>query len=208
MKTKIQKPTLDLELELKNKGYQYIIGVDEAGRGPLMGPVVAAAVNIPDGFDFSGINDSKKLSSKKRGLLYNTITEECDCSYYWIDNHTIDAINILEATKMAMRYAILAITKADYALIDGNFVPESTKIDAQAVIGGDRKSVSIAAASIVAKVMRDGMIEYYHNQYPIYGFNKHKGYGTKFHKKMIALYGPCPYHRRSFRGVKEYIKDG
>ena len=205
MKTKI-KPTLDLELELKNQGYKYIIGVDEAGRGPLAGPVVAAAVNIPEGFDVTGINDSKKLSSKKRELFYNKIIDECDYAVYEIDPHTIDALNIRECTKMAMHWAIMGINKADYAIVDGNFLPDHLDLPAQCVIGGDAKSISIAAASIEAKVHRDNIMLEIHEKMPIYGFAKHKGYGTKFHREMIQLYGPCWIHRKSFRGVKEYVK--
>jgi len=200
------KPTYDLELGLKNKGCKYIIGVDEAGRGPLMGPVVAAAVHIPEGFDTTGINDSKRLSSKKRELFYNKIRKECDFAFYTVDNATIDSINIREATKMCMRYAILGITEADYALIDGNFIPEFLDIPAECVIGGDSKSVSIAAASIFAKVTRDRMVMEMHEQYPIYGWDRNKGYGTKEHREMIVLYGATPYHRKSFSRVKEYVK--
>ncbi len=199
------KPTYDLELSLLNKGYKYIIGVDEAGRGPLMGPVVAAAVHIREGFDTSEINDSKKLSEKNREKLYNKITMECDYGIYSIDNLTIDAMNILEATKMAMRWTIMGFSEADYVLIDGNFIPDFLDVPAQCVIGGDSKSVSIAAASIVAKVTRDHMVMDMHKQYPIYGWNKNKGYGTKKHRKMIVKYGPCPYHRKTFRRVKEYV---
>jgi ribonuclease HII len=203
---RLSKPTYDLELKLRNKGYKHIVGVDEAGRGPLAGPVVTAAVRIPEGFDTSGFNDSKKLSSKKRELFYNRIIEECDYHIYQIDNHTIDAINILEATMLAMRWAIMGVPKADYALIDGNRMPEFLDLPAECVIGGDSKSVSIAAASIIAKVTRDRIMMELHEQFPIYGFDKHKGYGTKFHREMIELYGPSQYHRKSFRCVKEYIK--
>jgi ribonuclease HII len=118
------KPTFELELELKNRGYKYIVGLDEAGRGPLAGPVIAAAVHIPDGFDTSEVNDSKKLSSKKRELLYNKIREECDCAIGQVETSLIDQINIREATKLAMRRAIYGLDKADFALIDGDFVPE------------------------------------------------------------------------------------
>ncbi len=205
-RTSKNKPTYDLEMNLRNKGYKHIIGVDEAGRGPLMGPVVAAAVHIPEGFDTAGINDSKKLSSKNRELFYNKIIEECDTSFYTIDNTTIDSINILEATKMCMRYAMMGITKADYALIDGNFIPDFLDMPAECVVGGDGKSVSIAAASIVAKVTRDRMVMEMHEQYPIYGWDRNKGYGTKEHREMIVLYGATPYHRKSFSRVKEYVK--
>lgn len=198
------KPTFALELQLKNEGYQCIVGVDEAGRGPLSGPVVAAAVYIPDGFDTSDINDSKKLSSKKRELLYNKIREECIWAISQVDEKLIDQINIREATKLAMRNAVYKLDKADFALIDGNFIPEFLYIPAQAVVGGDGLSLSIAAASIVAKVRRDHLMEALHARYPVYNWKQNKGYGTEEHRKAIELYGPSPYHRKSFAGVKEW----
>lgn len=198
------KPTFDLELELKNKGYSYVIGVDEAGRGSLISDVVAAGVVIPEGFDTSEINDSKKLSSKKRDLLYNKITNECFWSCAFVGPETIDEINIREATKLAMARAIEDLGKRlypVYALIDGNFVPELTFIPSRAVVGGDKLSVSIAAASIIAKVERDRYILSLHEKYPIYGWDKNKGYGTKAHRDALKLYGPTKYHRQSFGGV-------
>jgi ribonuclease HII len=200
-------PTFDLELSLKNQGYEYIIGVDEAGRGPLAGPVVAAAVYIPEGFDTTGINDSKKLSSKNRELFYYNIIRGCKYATFFIDEHMIDAINIREATKLAMRNVIRSMYKADAALIDGNFVPDMISVFAKPIIGGDSLSLSIAAASIVAKVQRDHYMEAMHQMYPIYGFNKHKGYGTEMHREAIKIYGPCPVHRKTFGGVSQYVKD-
>lgn len=193
-------PTDKLELELKNQGYKYIVGVDEAGRGPLAGPVVAAAVHIPDGFDPLGINDSKKLSEKKREELYDRITNECDYSIYKVSHELIDEINIREATKMAMKFAVAELPRTDYILVDGNFLPETT-ILGQCVIGGDTKSVSIAAASILAKVTRDRMMYEYHKKWPAYGFDHNKGYGTKHHREILKMIGPCKIHRRSFGGV-------
>jgi ribonuclease HII len=201
------EPTYNLELELKNKGYQYIIGIDEAGRGPLAGPVVAAAVYIPEGFDTSGINDSKKLSSKNRELFYNNIIELCTYAISEVDEKLIDEINIRESTKLAMRNVIYNMPEADFALVDGNFVPEFIDIPAQPIIGGDGLSVSIAAASIVAKVWRDRMMDFYHHKWPAYGFNKNRGYGTKHHREMIKMIGPCSIHRKSFRRVKEYVRN-
>lgn len=198
-------PTYNLELELKNKGYQYIIGIDEVGRGPLAGPVVAAAVYIPDGFDTSGIKDSKKLSSKMRELFYNKITDVCDYTISEVDNNMIDLINIREATKLAMQKCIYKMDKADFALIDGNFIPELIDIPAQPIINGDNLSVSIAAASIIAKVHRDRLMDFYHYKWPAYGFNTNKGYGTKHHRKIIEMIGPCSIHRKSFHRVKEYV---
>jgi len=198
------EPTYNLELELKNKGYQYIIGIDEAGRGPLAGPVVAAAVYIPEGFDTAGINDSKKLSSKNRELFYNKIIR-CPHAISEVDEKIIDEINIREATKLVMRNVIYNMSEADFALIDGNFIPEMIDIPAQPVIKGDSLSVSIAAASIVAKFWRDKIMNSYHMRWPAYGFNKNKGYGTKHHREIIKMIGPCSIHRKSFRGVKEYV---
>jgi len=198
-------PTLDLELELKNKGYRYIIGVDEVGRGPLMGPVVAAAVHIPDGFDISEIKDSKKLSSKKRRLFYNVIVKECSYTVASVDEKMIDAINIREATKLAMRNAIIHHFEADFALVDGNFLPDLINIPAQAVVKGDNLSASIAAASIVAKVERDSLVEALHTFHPVYNWKSNKGYGTREHREAIKLYGITPYHRKSFSGVKEHV---
>lgn len=200
------KPTYDMELSLRNQGFKYIIGVDEVGRGPLAGPVVAAAVMITDGFDTTGINDSKKLSSKKRELFYNNIVRECKCAVSFVDEKMVDAINILEATKLAMRNVILKMPDADFVLIDGNFVPELIQIPAKSVINGDSLSVSIAAASIVAKVHRDAYMEAMHQVYPIYQFNRHKGYGTQIHRDAIKIYGPCILHRKTFGGVKEYVR--
>jgi len=201
------KPTYDLELSLKNQGFEYIIGVDEAGRGPLAGPVVAAAVYIPNGVDTTGINDSKKLSSKKRELFYNNIIRECEYVVAFVDERMIDAINILEATKLAMRNAILQMHDADFAIIDGNFIPDLIKIPAKSVINGDSLSVSIAAASIIAKVQRDAYMEAMHALYPIYNWKKNKGYGTQEHRDAIKLYDPCSMHRKTFGGVKEYVRN-
>jgi ribonuclease HII len=193
---------------LRNQGYKYIIGVDEAGRGPLAGPVVAAAVHIPDGFDTSEINDSKKLSSKKRALLYNNIIESCPHAVSQVEVRIIDEINIREATKLAMRQVIYdMLSVADYALVDGNFVPEmATDIPIKPIIRGDQLSVSIAAASILAKVRRDMDMVALDRFYPVYNWKQNKGYGTKEHRDAIKEYGPCEHHRMGFRGVKEYIK--
>lgn len=202
------KPTFELELSLKKQGYKYTIGVDEAGRGPLAGPVVAAAVYIPDGFDVEGINDSKKLSSKKRKLFYNKIVTECEYSVAFVDERIIDSINIREATKLAMQKAISYFNdKADFAIIDGNFIPDLIKMPARPIINGDALSFSIAAASIVAKFTRDAHMEALDYIYPIYGFAKHKGYGTRDHLEAIRTYGPSCAHRKTFGGVKEYVRN-
>ncbi len=199
------KPTYDIELDLKNQGYKHVIGIDEAGRGPLMGPVVAAGVYVPDGFDMSEIRDSKKLSAKKREYLHDKISSECVVAIAQVDQKMIDEINILEATKLAMRNVVYLMKEADYAIIDGNFVPPNIDIPAKAVIGGDNLSVSIAAASIVAKVTRDGMVMRMHKEFPIYGWDRNKGYGTKEHREAIRIYGPSIYHRKTFGRVREYV---
>jgi len=199
------KPTYDIELRLRNEGYNYIIGIDEAGRGPLMGPVVAAGVYIPDGFDTSEIKDSKKLSAKKREYLYNKITAECGWATGQVDEKLIDIMNIAQATKLAMRQVIYKMDKADMALIDGNFLPESLDITEKCIVGGDNLSVSIAAGSIVAKVTRDRMIMELHKEYPIYSWDKNKGYGTKEHMEAIKIYGPSIYHRKTFGRIREYV---
>lgn len=197
------KPTDDIELELRNKGYRFIIGVDEAGRGPLLGPVAAAAVIIPEGVDTSEFNDSKKLTEKKREKLADYIKNTCKYSVAMVDANIIDQINIREATKLAMRKAIndLDITDNAIAIVDGNFIPDFTVIPCKAIIGGDAESVSIAAASILAKTARDAWVMEFHKEYPAYCANRHKGYGTKIHREILEMIGPSPEHRKSFRGV-------
>lgn len=188
-----------LEHEIQDKGYTLVCGVDEAGRGPLCGPVVAAAVILPDGLFIEGLNDSKKLTEKKRNKLYDEICQSAIA--YAIAESSVEEINdtnILEATLLAMRRAIDALTpKADFALIDGN-ISRDFQLPAKAVIGGDAKSPSIAAASILAKVTRDRMCEELDKQYPMYGIAKHKGYGTKVHMDALRQYGPSPIHRLKF----------
>lgn len=191
---------LQYEKEAYSKGYQYVCGVDEAGRGPLAGPVCAAAVILPKGYLIDGVNDSKKLSEKKREQLFDKIKEEAiSYSITLVHQDVIDEINIREATKVAMKKAVEGLdVPADYAMIDGNMLPELS-IDADYIIKGDAKSESIAAASILAKVTRDRYMLKMAEKYPQYQFEKHKGYGTKLHYEMLAEYGPCEIHRRSFR---------
>lgn len=190
---------LEFEKEALAKGYKSVCGVDEAGRGPLAGPVCAAAVILPEGVIIDGVNDSKKLSEKKRESLFDVIREQA--LSYSIAHATVDEIeeiNILNATMLAMRRAIDGLDiKADYAMIDGNKIPP-LDIDAECIVKGDAKSMSIACASILAKVSRDRLLYKYAEEYPMYGFDKHKGYGTKVHREAILKYGPCPYHRKSF----------
>ncbi len=189
----------DIEKEAVSEGYRIICGVDEAGRGPLCGPVCAAAVILPLDCEIEGINDSKKLSEKKREQLFDVITEKAVAySIQMVDAATIDEINILQATFLAMRTAVENLSvKPDMALIDGNGKP-GLDIAERTVVKGDAKSVSIAAASILAKVTRDRYMLEADKKYPEYFFAKHKGYGTKLHYEAIAEHGICPEHRRTF----------
>lgn len=191
------------------EGYHVIAGVDEAGRGPLAGPVVSAAVILPDHFSCKGIDDSKKLSEKKRNALFPLIKEQAAAVAIGMCSHEeIDQINILQASLLSMKRAVENLsTCPDFLLIDGKFTINS-RIHQAAVIKGDSKSISIAAASIIAKVTRDAIMEQLHETYPVYNFHKHKGYPTKAHKSAILKHGPCPVHRRTFKGVKEVIHAG
>lgn len=191
--------TYELEHELKEKGYTAICGIDEAGRGPLAGPVFAAAVILPEGLEELGINDSKKLSEKKRDVLFDIIKEKAIAySVACADEKEIDRINILNATFLAMKRAVEGLSvRPDIALVDGNRKP-GTGIEEIAVVKGDAKSISIAAASILAKVSRDRYLTELDRQYPQYRFAQHKGYPTKLHYDMIKQYGVSPVHRLSF----------
>ena len=186
---------------------QCICGVDEAGRGPLAGPVYAAAVILPRGLVIEGLNDSKKLTEKRREALYDVIVEQAVA--YGVgsaDEKEIDEINILQATFLAMRRAIAQLfVRPDLALIDGNR-DSDFGVPAETVIGGDGKSANIAAASILAKVTRDRVMLEYAEQYPQYGFDVHKGYGTKRHYEALREYGPCPIHRQSF--LRKFYEHG
>lgn len=188
-----------IENQLHDEGFSVVCGVDEAGRGPLCGPVFAAACILPDGLVLEGLNDSKKLTPKKRDKLFDLICENAIA--YCIASASveeIDELNILEADLLAMRRAIDGLSvKADFALIDGN-IARGFQIPARAVIGGDAKSPSIAAASILAKVARDRDCIELDAQYPQYGIAKHKGYGTKQHMDALRVYGPSPIHRKQF----------
>ena len=192
-------PDYSIENSLHEKGYRVVCGIDEAGRGPRCGPVYAAACILPDGLVIEGLNDSKKLTAKKREKLFDIICKEaiayCIASASVED---IDEMNILEADLLAMRRAIdgLAV-KADFAIIDGN-VARDFQIPAMAVIKGDATSMSIAAASVLAKVARDRVCEELDRQYPEYLIAKHKGYGTKEHMDALRKYGPSPIHRKKF----------
>ena len=190
---------LEIENMLYKKGYKYICGVDEAGRGPLCGPVVAAAVILKKGEKIEGVNDSKKISEKKREKLYDEIIKQAVSVGVGIsDVDVIEKINILNATKRAMCEAIQNLKiPPEYALIDGNQAIDIS-IPLETVVKGDSKSESIAAASIIAKVTRDRLLRDYDKEYPEYGFAKHKGYGTKAHIEAIQKYGLTPIHRPSF----------
>ena len=198
---------LQYENSALEKGYKYVCGVDEAGRGPLAGPVCAAAVILRDNRIIEGVNDSKKLSEKKREALFDKIKSEALAySIAFATVGEIESLNILNATMLAMKRAVEGLkVRADYALIDGNRLP-NLDIPAEYVVKGDANSMSIAAASILAKVSRDRLCYDYAEKYPEYGFDKHKGYGTKAHTEAILEYGPCEIHRLSF--LKKLLNNG
>jgi ribonuclease HII len=186
------------------KGYTSVAGIDEAGRGPLAGPVVAAACILPKGLLIPGLDDSKKLTPKRRGELYAFLTTHPQVIYAVgvISETIIDQVNILEATKLAMLQAVekLAVSP-DFLLVDGLKL-HHPEVESEKIIKGDQLSLSIAAASIIAKEFRDALMNEYHAQFPQYGFDRHAGYGTAQHRKAIEQYGACPIHRRSFEPVK------
>ncbi|MBE6734975.1 MAG: ribonuclease HII [Ruminococcaceae bacterium] len=196
---------LEFENLAYEKGYKYVCGVDEAGRGPLAGPVCAAAVILPPGLILEGVNDSKKLTEKKREKLFDVIIDNALAySIAYSSVEEIEDINILNATMNAMKRAVEGLQiPADFAYIDGNRTPE-LNIPCEYIIKGDARSMSVAAASILAKVSRDRLLLEYAKEYPQYCFEKHKGYGTKLHTDMIKEYGPCPVHRMSF--LKNILK--
>lgn len=192
---------LEYEQNAISKGFTSVCGVDEAGRGPLAGPVCAAAVILPENTVIEGVNDSKKLSEKRRESLFEVIksTAVSYCIAY-ATVEEIESLNILNATMLAMKRAVEGLdVKSDYAMIDGNRMPDLS-IDGECIVKGDAKSMSIACASILAKVSRDRLLYEYAKEYPQYHFDKHKGYGTKVHVEALKEYGPCPYHRMSFLG--------
>lgn len=199
----LKYPTYSLELLKVKEGYSYIVGVDEVGRGCGFGPVVSAAVYIPPSrlTDLIGIRDSKKLSAKRREFLCDLILKTCDVGIGQVENDVIDDINIYNATKLAMKEAIRQVKYKDFILVDGNMRLDGIDIDQQCVVGGDNISVSIACASVVAKVTRDSLIKSLHHLFPFYGLDKNKGYLTKQHRDAIKEYGITEFHRKSFRGV-------
>lgn len=189
----------EFEHKCEHEGYRAICGVDEAGRGPLAGPVCAAAVILPMDIEIPGLNDSKKLSDKKRRELFPIICDKAVAyGIAFADHSEIDEINILQATYRAMERAISKLSvKADFALIDGNRAKDFG-LPLETVVGGDGRSASIAAASVLAKVTRDDYMLEMAKTYPQYGFEIHKGYGTKAHYEALTEHGPCPIHRLSF----------
>jgi ribonuclease HII len=192
------------EKRLRERGFVRIAGVDEAGRGPLAGPVVAAACILPEGAVFQDLNDSKQLNPVQRERLFGQITA-CPNILFGIGRASVEEIdrhNILQATFLAMQRAVDALSTApDYLLIDGNQLPVF-RVAAEAIVEGDAKSISIAAASILAKVTRDRLMVAWDGSWPQYGFGQHKGYGTKQHLEALRQFGPCPLHRKTFAPVR------
>lgn len=197
--------TFSFEREMKQQGYELIAGVDEVGRGPLAGPVVAASVILPDGCDYAQYEDSKKLTPKKRKELSVLLHEIGAIIGIGVISETkIDSVNILQASLLAMKKSleVMPVTP-DFLLVDGKF-PVPVAVSQQPLVKGDSRSASIAAASIIAKVVRDELMDKYHRQYPHYNFQKNKGYPTAEHRRVLAEIGPCPLHRKTFAGVREF----
>jgi ribonuclease HII len=207
---------LDKEKSLFASGLGLIAGVDEAGRGPLAGPVVAAAVSLRADFlldpvkleKLKAVNDSKKLTAKKREELFEIIKAECfEFGVGICDHETIDRINILQATFLAMKIAVGQLKSTpDRLLIDGKFIIPNSSFNQEAIIDGDALVFSIAAASIIAKVTRDRIMDEYDKKYPNYGFAQHAGYGTKMHMDALTKHGPCLIHRKTFKPISEFYK--
>ncbi len=199
-------PDFLLEEELIKKGHEYVAGIDEAGRGPLAGPVVAAAVILPRVYTSDVLNDSKKISAKLREKIYEELTDPGSgvvWSFSVINHEIIDEINILNATHRAMAESAMSLkNQPSFAIIDGKPV-KGFPYQYQSVVKGDEKCLSIAAASIIAKVERDRLMLRYSEDYPQYGFDRHKGYGTKLHLDALKEFGPCPIHRHSFAPVRK-----
>jgi ribonuclease HII len=195
------------ENEIWNAGFENIAGVDEVGRGPLAGPVVAAAVVIPRGIDFPAVNDSKKLTEGQRNKLQKMILEIPGVKYAIaeLQPEAIDRLNILRATHLAMKEAVLKINHVNFSLIDGLPVP-NFPTECKALVKGDSRSASIAAASILAKVYRDELMKKYALKFKEYGFERNKGYGTAQHLEAVRKYGPTPIHRKSFAPIKEFFE--
>lgn len=200
--------TFSLERSLRQKGYLQIAGLDEVGRGPLAGPVLAACVILPENCDYQRFVDSKILPKKERTRLYQELQQNGAIVSIGIVSETeIDRLNILQASLLAMKKAVLSsVADPDFLLVDGKF-PIPMTLPQQALVKGESKSASIAAASIAAKVERDRLMGEYHHQYPAYNFQQNKGYPTAEHRKAIQTHGPCAIHRQSFKCVREFIAD-
>jgi len=200
--------SLFFEDQARERGSRFIAGIDEAGRGPLAGPVVAAAVILPAEFDLPGLTDSKKLSRKKREELYPLIRQQSIAVGVALASpREIDCSNILAATLTSMHRAVSRLpVPADYLLVDG-MTPIASKLPQKTITQGDSRSLSIAAASVVAKVVRDRIMIAFDRHFPAFGFARHKGYGSTEHREAIARLGPTPLHRTSFRGVREFVAD-
>ena len=208
---KISRPIFEmgaLERQISDRGYYAVCGVDEVGRGPLAGPVVAAAVIMPEDVVIDDLNDSKKLSPKRREIVFERIVEmELSCAIGIIDRENIDRMNIHKASLMAMRKAVMDLKRApDFVLVDGTFLIPNISVPQLAVVKGDACCRSVAAASIVAKVTRDRIMERYETLYPSFSFSRHKGYPTPAHLEELAIHGPCEIHRRSFKPVADFIE--
>lgn len=204
----VETDSFSFERELCRQGYSIVAGTDEAGRGPLAGPVVAASVVLPEGCDFTLYKDSKQLSATTRKRLYDQLHEiGADIGVGFGSVEEIDRINILQASLLAMKKSFEALScRPDFLLVDGKF-PVPFSIPQKSLVKGESRSASIAAASIVAKEERDKLMAEYAAQFPQYGFSKHKGYPTAEHRRLIKEHGPCEIHRRSFKGVREYLPE-
>ena len=202
----VESDTFAFERRLIEQGRTVVAGVDEAGRGPLAGPVVAACVILPGDCDFTIFKDSKKLSAKARQRLFVELTRiEALIGVGIVSPAEIDRINILQASLLAMKQAMEALpVSPDFLLVDGKF-PVPVSVAQQPLIKGESRSASIAAASIIAKETRDRLMEEYHEKFPVYNFHQHKGYPTVAHRQAIREHGPCPIHRVSFKGVQDFI---
>lgn len=204
------EPDFDhIEQMLANKGYRAVCGVDEVGRGPLAGPVVAAAVIIPPGVELEGVTDSKKLSSVRREEWFEKIVElGLPCAVGIINNEGIDKMNILKASLMAMRKAVMDLKRApDFVLVDGEYPIPKIEQPQFAIVSGDQRCRCIGAASIVAKVTRDRIMNRYQALYPSFSFSQHKGYPTPAHLEELREHGPCEIHRKSFKPVADLLKE-
>jgi ribonuclease HII len=201
--------TFSFEFELYRRGYSGVAGIDEVGRGPLAGPVVAASVILPRDCDYSLFKDSKKLSPQTRGRLAGVLKEiGAVIGIGLVSEQGIDRLNILQASLLAMKKSIENLpVQPDFLLVDGKF-PVLAALPQRFLIKGESRSASIAAASIIAKVTRDEMMREYHRRYPRYGFHRNMGYPTAEHRQALIAHGPCPLHRRSFKGVKEFFDQG